>query len=1047
LLTALHIAYRIVFWLVLGLVFALAVVLLRLNAGPIELGWLKPRIEQALTPENDALSVSTDRIELRLDKERRTLELVGINLRYGRNGAERPAGTMLAFPEVDLALSVEALLKHGLIAASRVHAEAPSLVVERNEDGVIDLHLDAGGETDLQGVDIGAVLKRFMDPPEPDARIAFLKTLEISGGRVAYYDRLRSRALTTRNADLRLSRKEGVVDARLRADIAQPSAEAASLELSAMITPSSDRVPFVVDIADLMPADLPGLWPFETPELPAELQGVRLPVTASIKGEILPDGGSTGLVIDLLADQGTIDLPGHLAEPLQVDMIGLKGRLSDDFGSVEIDNALIVSRGAKLGASGRLAWTEGKPMAALDLKARDVRAEDLPAFWPPDLGDDARAWVVENIRTGRVSSAEAKLDLRPDDFGPEPLRDEAVQGMFLFEGLSVRYIDEMPSVENASGKAVFDADRMDFDVQGGVNGGVNLSGGKVTITGMGKPGRLATQLLVLADAEGSMDEFLTLLDHPPLDVAKDLEIPPSATSGSAVAKIEVRLPLHDEVTEEEATVLAEAELVDLAVERLPKLSNEIRVDRGRFDLTVDEDEVRLNGEAAIAGIPLRIDVTEPLDEEDASTRRIVLNGRLSREQLDGAGLPVDQLDGELGFQATVTETGTQFWIDLEADLTPLEIAPKEFVWKKDKGQDGVLRASMVMPVDGPIEVKHFDVVAGDLTGSGSLFLSEGGLQSLVIDDFRLADSRGGIRYARDTDGGYDLVVEAERLDLDALFGEERDREGKRERFDAILRADQLKIRGIELIDVQADAAHAADGWRTASAIGTLPAGGKLVLELSAEGESDDRRLELRSDNAGALIEALDLGQRIEGGSLSLSARLESQDPALADGRFEISDFVLRDAPLLARMLTLASLSGIGNLLGGKGIQMDHLLLPFTYEDRTVTLSDGLLRGSELGLTVKGDVMLREERLDLEGTIIPIYTLNRLLGQVPILGRILTGADGRGAFAATYGIEGPTDNPTVYVNPLSIITPGLIRDFFGGLLNGTLEAPEVRETDD
>jgi hypothetical protein len=373
--------------------------------------------------------------------------------------------------------------------------------------------------------------------------------------------------------------------------------------------------------------------------------------------------------------------------------------------------------------------------------------------------------------------------------------------------------------------------------------------------------------------------------------------------------------------------------------------------------------------------------------------------------------------------------------------------PKGFTWTKASGEEGLLRASMVVPEDGPIEVKHFELSAGDLSASGSLFLSEGGLQSLVVEDFRLADSKAAIRYALDGSGGYDIAIEAGRLDLDALFGEDRDEKETSERFVAILRADQLKIKGIELTDVQADGAHAPEGWRSASAIGTLPDGGKVVLELTGEGENGDRRLEVRSDNAGALIEALDLGQRVEGGSLSLSARLEARDPVFADGRFEISDFVLQDAPLLARLLTLASLNGIGNLLGGTGIQMDHLLLPFAYEDQNLTLTDGLLRGSEIGLTIKGEVALDEESIDLEGTIIPIYTLNRLLGQVPVIGRILTGADGRGAFAATYTIEGPNDNPTVFVNPLAILTPGLIRDFFGGLFEGTLQAPDVRETDE
>jgi hypothetical protein len=117
------------------------------------------------------------------------------------------------------------------------------------------------------------------------------------------------------------------------------------------------------------------------------------------------------------------------------------------------------------------------------------------------------------------------------------------------------------------------------------------------------------------------------------------------------------------------------------------------------------------------------------------------------------------------------------------------------------------------------------------------------------------------------------------------------------------------------------------------------------------------------------------------------------------------------------------------------------------ENRKLSLSDGLLRGSQLGLTTKGTIDLDQKTIDLAGTIIPVYSLNRLLGQVPIIGRILTGDDGRGAFAATYQIEGPNERPTVYVNPLSMLTPGLIRDFFGGLVSGTLTPPEIRDPED
>lgn len=1035
------------FWLLIGLGMAFVLVLARLNAGPVQLDWLAPRIEQALTPVDGAVAATVARTELRLNQEARTLELVGVDVRYrALDEGEPTTRPFLIFPEVEVRLSVEALLKKGLFAASELIASAPSLIITRSEEGVIGLYSEADQDGRHRDIDFGDFLRRFALSPEEDERLPFLRKLQIGGGRVAYYDRARASALTAENADLMLTRRENGVEGWLRAQVVQPTAGLASFQLSGRIESGGDHVAFEADIADLMPADLPGLWPLDAYPIPTELAGVRLPVRASIDGDVGLDGSLTPLNVDIQAATGVVDLPAYLAEPLEIGAFELNGTIGNDFGGLEVDHARIESRGAEVGGSGSFVWLEDDRALTLDLAASNVRARDLPAFWPHRLGVDAREWVLENIEVGLVSEAAVSLNLQSDDWGSVPLRDEAVAGTFAYEGLSVRYVDEMPPLRQASGRAVFDADRMDFNVDGGDNAGLKLKGGSVTITGMGKPGKLTTQLRVLADAEGSIEQALTILDHPPLEATKKLAIAPSTAAGTVTASLEVRMPLHDDVTEAEAVVLAEAELIDLAIDRLPKLGGNVRMDQGSFSLIIDEEAIRLAGTAEVNDVPLAIDVFEPL-EDDTSQRRIDLAGDVDLEQLEGQGVAIEGLDGDFGFKATVTETSSNFWIDLKADLTGLAIVPPGLVWQKPVGQAGVLHASIAMPTEGAAEVKKFDIETGDLKASGSLELtpSNDGLKALAFDAFRLGDTDATVRFSQDGGGGHDVRIDADRLDLDALFGKDHEIGDTFQRFHAVMRADQLRTRGIELVDVEADASHGSDGWRSASVVGALPSGGKLVLELVPDG--DDKRLEVRSENAGALITALDLGQRVDGGNLLLTARIKSQDPALAEGRFEIKSFVLKDAPLLARMLTLASLTGIGNLLGGEGIQVDHLILPFNLDDRNLTFTDGLMRGSQLGLTLKGEVELAKETIDLAGTIIPVYSINRLIGQVPIIGRILTGVDGRGAFAVTYSLKGPHEQPTVYVNPLSILTPGLIRDFFGELLNGNLEPPEIRETDD
>jgi hypothetical protein len=159
------------------------------------------------------------------------------------------------------------------------------------------------------------------------------------------------------------------------------------------------------------------------------------------------------------------------------------------------------------------------------------------------------------------------------------------------------------------------------------------------------------------------------------------------------------------------------------------------------------------------------------------------------------------------------------------------------------------------------------------------------------------------------------------------------------------------------------------------------------------------------------------------------------------------EFDVLNAPILARLLTVASLEGIGNLLGGEGIAFEQLEAPFALRNQLLQLGRGRLYGSQLGLTFEGWVNLADDTLDVEGTIVPLYGVNWTIGQIPIIGRLLRGSEGEGAFAFTYGMRGPVREPTIRVNPLSALAPGFLRELFTGLREGTLEPPEMLPSHD
>jgi hypothetical protein len=61
--------------------------------------------------------------------------------------------------------------------------------------------------------------------------------------------------------------------------------------------------------------------------------------------------------------------------------------------------------------------------------------------------------------------------------------------------------------------------------------------------------------------------------------------------------------------------------------------------------------------------------------------------------------------------------------------------------------------------------------------------------------------------------------------------------------------------------------------------------------------------------------------------------------------------------------------------------------------------------------------------------VPAYVVSQVIGEIPLIGRILTGGEGEGLFAATYRAKGPLDDPQVSVNPLAALAPGFLRGLF------------------
>ena len=98
------------------------------------------------------------------------------------------------------------------------------------------------------------------------------------------------------------------------------------------------------------------------------------------------------------------------------------------------------------------------------------------------------------------------------------------------------------------------------------------------------------------------------------------------------------------------------------------------------------------------------------------------------------------------------------------------------------------------------------------------------------------------------------------------------------------------------------------------------------------------------------------------------------------------------------------------------------------KNKTLKINDAKMFGNVIGLTGSGSVNRLSEDIDIKGIISPAYSLNSMVGKIPLLGKVLAGKDGT-VFAFDYAISNTIDNPQINIHPLSILSPNSVKDLF------------------
>jgi hypothetical protein len=151
----------------------------------------------------------------------------------------------------------------------------------------------------------------------------------------------------------------------------------------------------------------------------------------------------------------------------------------------------------------------------------------------------------------------------------------------------------------------------------------------------------------------------------------------------------------------------------------------------------------------------------------------------------------------------------------------------------------------------------------------------------------------------------------------------------------------------------------------------------------------------------------------------------SKKDGVSNSKLIIDNFKVKEIPALAKILALASLQGIADLLTGEGIRFTDLEMNFTNKDKLMTIQELYAIGPAISILIEGYIE-EDNLISLRGTLVPATTINRSIASIPLIGDLLIGKKvGEGVFGVSFKVKGPPKNLETTVNPIKTLTPRFI----------------------
>ncbi len=657
----------------------------------------------------------------------------------------------------------------------------------------------------------------------------------------------------------------------------------------------------------------------------------------------------------------------------------------------------------------------------LRLDLRPSVTQDAIRLWPQFINPDVRDWASHNMHGGKLEGVMI-ANWSADDLDAmdhkRAVAPDSVHGTFATHEVAVDLLPGLPPMVSGEGSGSFtghvfkvSADRATMDL----TPTRRILADTLVFEIPDTSPRPIVDASARAHLSGTADALADLLSREPLRKQAGIQIDPATVKGQAEGELTLNLKLGKTAKLEDTQFHAAGALSNLT---LDKFVGPEKLDQGSLTFAADRNTLTMSGDGELFGSAAHIDASRAPGEEGSAT----VTATLEQAARAKRGLNLAWLAGPLPItlKAPLSRTSA----DVEVDLTPAGVDNPVPGVSKPAGRPGKA-TFQIKPSPEGAAVSNLAIDFGTVSLRGSAELGvDGAIQTVRLTQARVspgdslqadvvnaanvikATVRGTTFDARPlikslADQGSPSQAGAKDFDLDMKVG-------------TVTGANRQSMGGLEL-----NFSRRGGDDRLAFLRGRL---GQGVIAAGRDGEGP---LRLTASDAGALAKFADLYTRMDGGNLDLVLETGSET---SSGTATVTNFALRDEPAFRQLAAASPAPGPG--LDPLLAHFQKMTFAFVRSPGVLDIKNAVIYNPNMGLTTEGIVNFARKTVDVSGTFIPAYSVNNLLGNIPLVGVLLGGAQNEGVFGITYRAQGPLNDPKLTVNPLSAIAPGILRKILG-----------------